>query len=212
MNRKRISSALIALVVPLVLSCGNMELGSSGDQGSPRQPTNQVNTPGTSQSGSRLKRMYTEWTTDDGLRVIQQDTGIWDDQLKINCSFQVAEDGKYRCLPSENRATIYNPQWFLDANCSKSFVLVEATIKRSYAYSFITVASAGEYQNRYTLFNLATIPETPSALYQKDQNTCSPMDKDVVTKILIGKQTIEVLDKIPPTQFSEGTMTTYQYP
>ncbi len=72
----------------------------------------------TATSGTRLRARY--HVGDDGSK---QFVGWRDTERDEDCSFQTAEDGKLRCLPSTGGSV----QYFSDSGCSEVVALVPAT-------------------------------------------------------------------------------------
>ena len=69
-------------------------------------------------SGTRLRAQYL--ATADGSRQFQ---GWFDENLQISCHFDLAEDGRMRCLPLPEALV---SSAFLDANCMQALVQVSA--------------------------------------------------------------------------------------
>lgn len=98
------------LIVALMLTgCGPMP--SESDGGSLADAGACVGAAREALSGTRLRTRYVEG--DDGSR---SPLGFFDLVRNEACSYQTAEDGKLRCLPSDDVATVL-PRTFVDAAC-----------------------------------------------------------------------------------------------
>jgi hypothetical protein len=106
----RTNAAIVVGLVSLA-GCGGVELEAPGvDGGAGLEPISSMRE---ALSGSRLRVRYVEG--DDGSRIT---AGFYDTARNEPCSFGPAEDGRLRCLPTEDLVTVL-PGVFADPLCSQ---------------------------------------------------------------------------------------------
>jgi len=154
------------------------------------------------EDGSRIVNVYQ--STEDGLRT---PVGVYyDKQLKTNCYFQIASDGKNRCLPLINHAGFYS-----NSLCSDSREVAMIS-KGSCAPEFIGVIVVPDNKcplsSKVKIYNVGAkivVPAIDFVIYYRSGDSCvsvsiplsSYPDYDFYT----------VGSEIPPTNYVEGFLT-----
>lgn len=142
------------------------------------------------ESGSRLKAR--RWIATDGAK---QFLGWRDTQLNVDCSFNTAEDGSTRCLPSGSLGSSY----YLDAACTVRVVLGITTCGGAQP-SFASEWSLTTCAQGYVVYELGA-PTPVSSIYSKSSSgtcTAQTLGADYVA--------LAVGNKRPPTDFVEATV------
>lgn len=111
---------IVGLLFVLMLAC-KTPIGSGSpsplSQG-PNATTPDTNGPARNESGSRLTATYLDG--EDGSRAF---VGFYDTIRKEDCSFQLAGDGKMRCMPAAANL-VDGSGYFADAECTKQLAHV----------------------------------------------------------------------------------------
>jgi hypothetical protein len=135
----------------------------------------------------RLKPSY--YTTGDGGCWF---SGFWDSELEIECSFTLAEDGVYRCLP-EGFGSYAN--FYTDAACTTSVkVLSLNDCENKVVPEYVLDTSGAECETAWAVFR--TSPVT-GALYRILGAECEPI-ADV--------SALSTLSPVDPTMFMGGEL------
>lgn len=116
--------------------------------------------------GSRLKARY--YVADDGAR---QFAGWFDTQRGEDCTFQVAADGKMRCMPIP-RVQGY-VLYYADASCSQKIVADATGCATGYAGIWDT---SGCGQSRLHLHSLGSTVNS-ATIYYSYNGSCTPIAK-----------------------------------
>jgi hypothetical protein len=157
----RTNAAIVVGLVSLA-GCGGVELEAPGvDGGAGLEPISSMRE---ALSGSRLRVRYVEG--DDGSRIT---AGFYDTARNEPCSFGPAEDGRLRCLPTEDLVTVL-PGVFADPLCSQRLAVGPCAFPR-YARAWSSTCPA-----RSVLFNVA--PVAPAALYTVTGGSCVSTPRD----------------------------------
>ena len=154
------------------------------------------------EDGSRIVNVYQ--STEDGLRT---PAGLYDKQLKINCSFRIASDGKNRCLPFTSHAS----HFYSSSLCSDSSEVAMVS-KGSCAPEFISVGVTDNkcpLSSKVKIYNVGAKIVVPAiyfssaVIYYRSGDSCvsrplsSYPDSDFY----------KVGSEIPPTNYVEGFLT-----
>lgn len=153
------------LIVALMLAgCGPMPAESDG--GSLADAGACVGATREALSGTRLKARYV--VGDDGSR---SPLGFFDTARSEACTFQNAEDGKLRCLPTDDLAAVL-PKMFVDSACRIPAAYTATCPNARYAIDFTATCPT-----RMRVFNIT--PATITAVYSGDPGaTCTASVKN----------------------------------
>lgn len=162
----RFGRALAAwMVVTVCASAGCGSKGSTPIGPDPSVGGGSTNTQGGATSGTRLRARFL--VGEDGSK---QEIGGWHDkQLDIDCAFQAAADGTYRCLPPEH-ATV-SADFFSDAGCTQPMAGVRpGCAPPTYAWALDGDETCGPAPRVTAVFKVGA---TPAKMFSKDsQNPC----------------------------------------
>jgi hypothetical protein len=145
----------------------------------------------TQQSGARLKATYLE--ADDGSR---QFLGWRDTLREVDCSFAVAADGTWRCLPSGADAG----RFFADASCTQRLATVPRGCTQPPAFAILRDVPACVWQQSRQVFSLGPPHAAPLA-YWSAGGACVPAS----TADLVLYDLYVVGDEVTPSSFVSAT-------
>lgn len=160
--------------------------------------------------GTRLQRYSSVLTADDGTQVTAPSYLYRDTILNMDCAFQIAADGKQRCLPSSTAgdiATSYGWQTlFSDSNCSKKLYYA---VKQCPSVKYLFLATYGPgcpAPTQYTVYSMHSTV-TPTALYSGAPGSCSSVGD--ISSYLSTYTFFDLSGTAPmsPSQFVGGTTT-----
>ena len=144
-----------------------LALGGCGDDGGPPPPSKAPAT-GTYQSGSRLRAHF--WDAGGGATVFQD----WhDNQLNVPCTFNLADDGAWRCLPTGDSAFTFHtpPMVFFDAGCTQPAVDSLSQTVPAWA-TFQENPCAGEVSPMH-VYQIDPRLHTPAMVYTLSGSSCT---------------------------------------
>ncbi len=218
---------LVSLSVLGLLSCdgvgpgGPGQDGQQGQQGSqgtqgPQGPPGAAGMNGRDATGTpdkvgtRLKRYSSVLSADDGTQVTTPSGLYRDTMLNMDCNFQMAADGKQRCLPSTTSGDVvvaYSASVFYsDSGCSRKLYYI-AKLCTSGRYLFLGSTSATcPLSTQFAVYSKPS-PVTPTALYVGSPGSCSPISD--ISSYLLSYAFFDLSGVMPisPTQFVGSTTT-----
>lgn len=146
------------------------------------------------EDGTRIVNLYR--TTADGLRAPEA-FYFWDKELEVRCYFQLAEDGKERCLPVSSASV--GTSYFADSGCSVPVSFVSKGICPSYAVSPTAVASCDSTSTyRYSTYEVGS---KTTVVYSKSGDTCTEVNPATLDSLDFYSVT-----KMDTTMFAEGAL------
>lgn len=161
-------------------------------------------------SGTRLKRYASVLTAVDGLKVTWPSYLFRDTSLGIDCAFQTASDGTYRCLPSSTKGdvgVVISGSYFSDAGCTQPLHYASkpcTTLK----YIFVnTISTATCLATSSVTVYTAPSPVSPTVMYSGTPGSCTAMAKATIDTLLISLAFYDLRGVMPvsPTTFVSGT-------
>jgi len=153
------------------------------------------------EDGSRIVNVYQ--STEDGLRT---PAGLYDKQLKINCSFRIASDGKNRCLPFTSHAS----HFYSSSLCSDSSEVAMVS-KGSCAPEFISVGVTDNkcpLSSKVKIYNVGAkivVPAIDFVIYYRSGDSCVSVSRPLSS--YPDSDFYPVGSEIPPTNYVEGFLT-----
>jgi len=194
------------LLAFLTLSCGTPNTLTDPNRPSdPEHPTD----PATSLSegltnGSRLRHRYlagadgTVAAPTSASALLQvYSGGLYDTQLDVACTFDLAEDGQIRCLP-----IAFETQTFLDSGCTQRAFQVDgvsmqlSAMLKSNPFKYGSVSGNSPIRQ---IYSVTEVNPTPSALYRGTSASCSAQ------AVASGAKVYSFGARIPPDTFVAGT-------
>lgn len=141
--------------------------------------------------GSRLARVYLE--AEDGSR---QFLGWHDTVRDVDCSFAVAADGAWRCLPSGADAG----RFFADAACTQRLATAPKGCLSKPSFAVVREVPACAWQQARQVFSMGDSYTGPLA-YWADAGACVP----VSSNDLVLYDLYTVGDEVKPSSFVSAT-------
>jgi len=117
-------------------------------------------------SGSRLKAYWI--TAPDGSK--QFNNQWWDSQLNIDCSFTVAQDGNWRCMPAASAASAI---FFSDAGCTTALFYTFCSIPLTTTYLLVSTTSGTGCSGTTTQTLRQRGSQHTATVYQGTPTSCS---------------------------------------
>jgi hypothetical protein len=146
------------------------------------------------QSGSRLK--VQTWVGLDGSSLA---AGMYDSQLKTQCSFAVASDGSMRCLPFSGAVIASIGLFYADSGCSVPLAVGGAGCAiPSYVYTGTNTCGT-------TAYTFSSISGSfAGTVYEGSPSSCTA----VPASSLASDTLYSVGAELPPSTFVQATLTT----